>query len=81
MPEQGKNRVIPFYRMKLRDAVKSRALLHVTCWSYKRTGTLDVPQLIHKFGPLLSLRDLEKRTFRCTYCGGSANSIKVEWLE
>jgi len=75
MSEHDKNKIVPFYAMKLRDAVRPLARIVVTCWGCKRVTAPDLPELIGKFGPNTTLRDLERRTFRCTSCGGTSNSF------
>ena len=69
MPEHNENgRIMLFYAVRLRDLVRPRAALRVTCGFCKRTSELDVVDLGYARGPYTTLRTLEP-AFRCGQCG------------
>lgn len=76
----GTRKIVPFYAMKLRDAVRPTCALRVKCYSCKHETVLDAVELIHLFGPLTSLAQIEKKTMRCTQCRSTFNSMQIEWL-
>jgi hypothetical protein len=71
---------IPFYSLRLRHLVISKAALIIVCGACRRTGTLDPVAILAAKGPEYGIRDLE-RALRCEGCGrrGFAN-VRVEWV-
>jgi hypothetical protein len=72
--------IIPFYSLRLRHIVVSKANLIITCGACRRIGMLDSIAVLAARGPECGVKELAK-VLRCEVCGrkGFAD-VRVEWL-
>jgi hypothetical protein len=79
--ENTPRKILPFYAVQIQHLVVPKARITASCGACKREGDLDPVELGWRFGPLFSVRDLQKR-LRCRHCGMKGwCHISLTWLE
>lgn len=72
--------VIPFYSLRLKKLVTTRAVVKVWCGACRRSGSLDPVASLLARGPEFGVKELEK-SLRCDGCGQRGwASVTVDWL-
>jgi predicted Zn-ribbon and HTH transcriptional regulator len=71
--------VIPFYALRLGQTVQPLCVVSAECMSCGHKETVDTVALIHRYGPDMGLKELEKK-FRCIQCKQNWVQVSSRWL-